>query len=462
MKRFWLVLLSLALVIAFGTSAFAVDVKFSGSYYAAGVYQDKTNVMKDTASDGISTAFYYQRLRVQTDFIVSPGLSLVTRFDAMERIWGGNRSTAKVNALGVPSSDAWSAGTPAENENIAFDYAYVQYASPIGLFRVGYQGDGTWGTPFGDYDLPTGKVTYIGQFGPVTAIGYIAKFADNSVSGKYPTYPLIGGQYTDADIDMYCLAGIYSWKGGSAGLLWKGYRIANFRPAALGAYEGLWHYLLPYAKVQIGPVFIQAEIIYGFGDYKKFDSGVGDVKLDDLAGWIDATVDFGMFYFGGSFAYIAGDDPGTLDKKEGGPITGGADWNPCLLMFNFDRMYWAGGFTGYSGTSNPNAADNYIATNNSGMSNAYFLQGRAGIRPIAPLDIMGSISWAQADKLPAIALNKTYGTEVDVTATYKITNNLSYMLGVGYLFVGDYFKGTTVGASVKDDYVVLNKLTLTF
>src|SRR5450830_1276968 len=114
MKRFWLVLLSLGLVLASSASAMAVDVKFSGSFYAAGMYLDKTNFVKDTASDGPSTAFYYQRLRLQTDFIVSPGLKLVTRFDALERIWGGNRSVA-----GAP--DAQSIGTRAENENIAFD-----------------------------------------------------------------------------------------------------------------------------------------------------------------------------------------------------------------------------------------------------------------------------------------------------------------------------------------------------
>ncbi len=46
MKRFWLVLLSLGLVMAFSVSAFAVDVKFSGSYYAAGMYLDKTKLTK--------------------------------------------------------------------------------------------------------------------------------------------------------------------------------------------------------------------------------------------------------------------------------------------------------------------------------------------------------------------------------------------------------------------------------
>ena len=46
MKRFWLVLLSLGLVLAFSASAMAVDVKFSGSFYAAGMYLDKTYIQQ--------------------------------------------------------------------------------------------------------------------------------------------------------------------------------------------------------------------------------------------------------------------------------------------------------------------------------------------------------------------------------------------------------------------------------
>ena len=77
------------------------------------------------------------------------------------------------------------------------------------------------------------------------------------------------------------------------------------------------------------------------------------------------------------------------------------------------------------------------------MSNAWFFQGRVGVKPIADLDIMLSISYAKVDKKPAGFTGGTYGTEVDLTGTYKITNNLSYMLGFGYLFTGDYFKGTS-------------------
>src|SRR5271157_4537628 len=144
MKRFWLVLLSLGLIMAFSASAFAVDVKVSGEYYAAGLYLNKTSLNDGWGSEpnlSPSTAFFYQRLRVGTDFIVAPCLKLVTRFDAMERIWGGARSDP-----GTP--DSQSAGTRAENENIAFDWAYINYDSPIGTFMVGYGPDNFWGTTF--------------------------------------------------------------------------------------------------------------------------------------------------------------------------------------------------------------------------------------------------------------------------------------------------------------------------
>ncbi len=162
MKRFWLVLLTLGLITAFSTTVFALDVKFSGEYYAAGMYLDRTTLQKDVLVEGPSTAFYFQRLRVRTDFIVSPGLTLITRFDAMERAWGANRSAADT-ALAADS-----AGTRAENENIAIDWAYINYKSPIGVFDVGYMNEGATGTIFGNSYAPAGRIKYSYTYAPVT------------------------------------------------------------------------------------------------------------------------------------------------------------------------------------------------------------------------------------------------------------------------------------------------------
>ena len=92
-KRIWVLSLLFLLSLNHGP-IWAADVKFSGEFYAAGMYLDETTFRKD-ATGYPSTAFYFQRLRVKTDFIIAPGLSLTTRFDAMERIWGGARSAPR-------------------------------------------------------------------------------------------------------------------------------------------------------------------------------------------------------------------------------------------------------------------------------------------------------------------------------------------------------------------------------
>ncbi len=60
------------------------------------------------------------------------------------------------------------------------------------------------------------------------------------------------------------------------------------------------------------------------------------------------------------------------------------------------------------------------------------------------------------------AVSDKLGTEFDVTATYKLYDNLSYMVGAGYLWTGDYFKGANANAKVDNDYMLMNKLTLSF
>ena len=445
MKRFWLVMLSLGLVLAFSASAMAVDVKFSGSFYAAGMYLDKTTLQNTTAvsgSDNVSTAFYFQRLRVQTDFIVSPGLKLVTRIDAMERAWGAPRSTAGTGL------DTGSAGTAAENENIVFDWAYINYASPIGTFDVGYMNYGATGTIFGNSSKPVGRIKYSYTIGPATINANLSKIIDYSNTAKRNV------TYTDADQDAYQIEGVYTiTKDAKVGLAVNYYRYADNRIAASNPYIKAYYQFTPYAIAKIGPVALQAELIYAFGDDKDYEltSSGANKTLSNLAGWIDATADFGPVYFGGTFAYISGDDPGTTDKIEGGTVTGGIDWNPTLIMFNQDRVYWAGALPGYDTT-----------TNTSAMSNAWFGQGRIGVRPITALDIMASLSYAAADQKPSGVLNSAYGWEVDVTGTYKITNNLSYMMGLGYLFTGDYYKGSSNANTLRDNYMLINKLTLTF
>jgi len=457
MKRFWLVLLSLGLVMAFSASVFAADVKFSGSFYAAGMYMDKTSLKDD---DGTSSAFYYQRLRVNMEFVATPYLKLVTRFDAMERIWGGKR-VAGDTAATPWGGDPTSYGTREENENIAFDYAYIWYVSKIGLWQVGILSDNVWGTTFGNNDEPEGQIHWTLVKMPFIVGGKIVKISENSSSAVVQA-PY--GTQSDVDQDKYLLYGIYNFKGnnygGQVGLLGYYVRAAQAKPEVIPAptmgFKTEAYGLIPYAKANIGPVAIEAEGHYQWGKARDWNDSVArdDIDLDSWYAYVDALADFGMFYVGLTGAFVSGDDnPG--DDKVKNNLDAGRDWNPLLILFNYDRTYWGGGLAGWNNTDANNA-----------MTNALFGMIRAGVRPVKDLDIMMAVAYAEADKKSsstyAATLNDEYGWEVDVTATYKITNNLSYMLGVGYLITGDYYEGSVAGQDTQDNFLVLNKLTLTF
>ena len=437
MKRSLLILLSLGMLLAFSASVFAADVKFSGSYFVAGMYQDDTTFIK--GEEGYpSTAFYYQRLRVRADVLVSPGLKLVTRFDAMERIWGGARSnpTDLTSLIG----DIDSAGSRAENQNIAFDWVYIEYASRLGVFTVGYQEDMAWGTKFADWSRPAGKIAWSYTTGGLTLMADVAKILDLSSSSVIGTAP-----FNDGDIDKYSVAAKYAWNKGEAGL-----KFAYLRSAALRTPEDFTtnlYAVVPYAKAKVGPIALEAEVDYYWGNIVHGDSFGTKFRLNSLGVYVDALADLGKFYAGGTFAYLSGDGNILDDKLK--LMVAGKDWMPCLLLFNFERTYWAGPIDG-------NIPDFGI------MYNAWFYQLRGGVRPVADLDLGISLAYANADKKLFPGMKKDYGWEMDVTANYKITNNLSYMLGVGYLWTGKYWRGDETDLDVKNNYLVINKLTLTF
>jgi hypothetical protein len=451
MKRFWLVLLSLGLVMAFSVSAFAVDVKVSGEYYVAGLYLDKVSLQN--TPDTYDTAFLFQRMRIGTDFIVSDSLKLVTRFDAMEREWG---------MRGGADSDPQPAGVtyantvkPRTQENIEFDLAYVNYTSPIGLFQVGYMTDYAWGTIWGNRETgPTaGQIKYFLPIGPVTMVFAYADEADFSLSAKQNTVFA-----EDLDYDSYRVGPILKFKtdaaAGEVGILFIFNNIRNHRKDADVAPSYPYHqdgYVFqPYFKTNIGPLFLQGELNYYTGKRYAETTLVKDQDIDALSFWLDGDAKFGIVGVGGSLAFVQGDNNGAADGKMNNALTGGRDWDPCLIMFNNTVLNsWAGAIAGYNSTSV-----------NGEMTNAWFFQGRFNVTPVPAFTAGMSLSYAFADK--DLGSGTDRGLEVDVTGTYKITNNLSYMLGVGYLFTGDYYKGSTAGADVNNDYLVINKLTLQF
>jgi hypothetical protein len=115
------------------------------------------------------------------------------------------------------------------------------------------------------------------------------------------------------------------------------------------------------------------------------------------------------------------------------------------------------------------------------MTNIYAYHIFAGVKPIPKMDV--KVSWtlagfnetssaiyfgaAVAGKSngygnPLTGWSKDIGNEFDLTATYKIYDNLSYMVGAAYFLPGDYFKFGTTTISTKSDYLLTHMLTLNF
>lgn len=454
MRKFWVVLLAMGLIMAFAMPAAAVDVKFSGQYYVQGIYDNNRSLRDDDSYK--STAFVAQRLRMQTTFQIAEGLALVTRFDALEKKWGDHTWTGdagnKYDSINRPANGPAGGANSREQESIEFERAYLDFKTGIGRFMVGYQNFVAFGTSFADSHHTKPGVKWLFPIGD-TLIG--AAWEQNADKSSVPTVGgASGGNATDSDKSVYDLFVIQKFKGGDAGLLFQYLRDASNADAA--NVKTKVYVINPYVKATFGPVFVEAEMLYGGGKLAEYSapSIAEDVDLKAWGAYIGAKATFGPAYVGGLFAWISGDDPGTTDEKEGGVAATfgmGQVFSPCLILWNDPTSTWMGGLTGYGTAS----VANY-------MDNAWFFGLYAGYKPIPKLDVKLAGYYAKADEKPAGYVEKDYGYEADLTATYKIYDNLEYMVGIGYLWTGDFFKGTSNANKVDDDYMITHKLTLNF
>jgi hypothetical protein len=475
MKKLFAAILALGLIIAVSGTASAADVKFGGSYYVAGVYDNNPSLKENS----YSRAYFFQRIRLEPVFKIAEGLTFTARMDAMEQNWDVNRrGTSNYYVNGVSKTvNAGYVGKVAlsdDSKNFDWERGYVDFATGIGQFTVGYISAAKWGTDFADSETTRPRIKLTKKLGPMILIAIYEKQTENNSL-----------KLVDADKDAYYLAGIYPFKGGQAGVLY-GYVVtntgrpgtdlvwANVDTAADTTYGKAWssqklHLIEPMMKATFGPVYVEAEIDYFFGkaaEFERVEVPAGtviakpDLDFDSWAAYLMAKTNMGPATFGAQVGWAKGDkDP--KDNKIENAIGGGGDWNPALILMNSDLDTWSGGD---------------VNTSNSGKSN-FLLFNIFGDYKVTPKFSMGAaFTYAKNDtknweavKGGPLTINtyKEYvsdelGYELDVTATYKLYDNLTYMVGAGYLWTGDAFKKTDANAKVDNDYILMNKLTLSF
>jgi len=452
MKKLLVVLLSLGLIVAFSMPAAAVDVKFSGEYYVVGIYDNNPNL----TDPGYSQAYFAQRLRIKPVFEIAPGLKLTTQFDALEKAWGDNewrRGAGSFSSDGTSSRSSLGVATRLTQENIEFEQSYVTFDTAVGQVQIGYQTGNVWGSDFGNTPTTMPRAQIMTKVGDFT-MGFIYE--------KYYETLVANRGIVDGDSDSYALAGIYKTKGIEAGMLFKYYVDKTRRPAS--NYSGKYFLLSPYAKLAFGPVYIETEVNYLTGKAREYETAATDIDMASWSAIIDGSVKFGPAKVGAMFAYVKGNDFST--DKSTGSLMGGYGWNPALMLMNGDMKNWAGN---YDMRNNPQGYI-YGPAGCNGLSdmkfNTIWYQLYAEYKMSPKLGFTTALTYATVEtkKLSATteALSDKLGTEFDVTADYKIFDNLSYMVGAGYLWTGDYMKLANAAAKIDNNYILTNKLTLKF
>lgn len=433
MKKFCVALLAAAMVAGSALCASAADVKFSGSYYAQGFVAD--NWTLGNSDDATTSALYGQRLRMGMEFKVAEGLTFNTRFDALEGRWG------QLGTYGAPSTTGYYNRSGNDESNISFDRAWVTFAVPFGKFDVGRMNSASWGTRFGDNDWEAERIGYTWTSGPFT-LGALAEKLRENYAGP--------GSAADDDQNNYHVYGLYKWNSGIAGL-----KIMYTRDGGAGTTTATWAddytdkkwTIQPYAQATFGNFFVEAELNYVLGE-RDYATGESVDYDNAFNAYIHGKGTFGPAYVGALYAYVSGEDTTDTDIQAG--PNGGLQWDPCLILWNQYSNKWVGNLGGAHGYSAGNS-----------MTNAHAFQLYGGYMPMPKLDLRASVTYAMADETVANQ-DDEIGTEIDLTASYKIFDNLTYTVGAGYLFAGDYFKGTTSTNVTDDTYLLMHRLDLSF
>jgi hypothetical protein len=461
MKKILVVLLSMALILAFGMTASAVDVKFSGSFYVVGVYDNNPTLKDDGA---YSRAFYYTRTRLQPVFEVAPGLTLTTRIDALEKQWGqtdwrgGNDD--KTNSRRQTQNVTLASGqSPKVQENFEFERAYLTFKTAIGQVDIGYQSSGKWGTDFGDDENTRPRMRLIAPIGPIQILAVVEKFFDSDTSQQAGL-----AHEVNKDNDSYYLAGVYNFTGGNAGILFRYNKWGYYSVPVAGGFQQKTYAAVPYLKGTFGPVYVEAEFIYMGGKAKEFAVETATNKNVDLQGygaWLYAKANVGPAYVGGSFLYSSGDDGSDATKSKTGPTS--PDLNIGLILGRDELQTWEGS-NGPSIGLGANGNAGVTAYGDGAKSNMMMASLFVGMNPTPKTNVEFMGIWAKRLEVPFTTptVDKNLGYEFDLTASYKIYDNLTYMVGAGYLLTGDYFKGVNSAGKTSNDYLLLNKLTLSF
>jgi hypothetical protein len=318
----------------------------------------------------------------------------------------------------------------------------------------------------------------------------------------------------DDDQDQFFVLPSYTWKNGSANLLfvyirsraWNeqggpGYVDPNDptltaaqRAAALGVWanpfygnagwgNGAGGYALdwdvfalnPAFQMKFGPFSMHAEAMYGWGELRPDRSIYAnenthpDVKGSGYGFYIDGLYNYGPGEAGAMFSYISGrnfDDTNDVDGAMEGMLGLGntSGHIPFLVAYDrglFNRMALmnTGPFANTIGQWNNHWMVGFW--NDYNITEDFMLHAAMGY-----FQLVNAPSQASINNVLGVPANddpsKDLGWEFDIGAYYRIMDGLSFTTGFGYFWGGKAWKYGVDAVEVGNSYVWKNQLVLSF
>ncbi|BCB97224.1 hypothetical protein JZK55_21460 [Dissulfurispira thermophila] len=465
MKKFLAIIASLALVLGFAASAFAIhaeipsetqaivakgstQITLGGQLRVRGEIQQNTSDFFSDKSDRKS--YYDQRVRLRLQADVTKNTTGVIHLEGGTNKddnfkWGDNSSSG--------ASGIYATGN-AKKSSLYILEAWIQHKGtgllgiPAGI-KVGHMplklGNGLFfdHSKFGDdaivFFMDPIKELHIGLL--------TAKFADNVASDT-----------ANNDADAYVGLMVYK-PNKDTNISFDVTYVDDKRSNGLG---GITYGNTPNIvniPTHLWNFGLRGDTnISGFGIYADVELQNGKIEYDKVAG-LDETKLRGYAYMVGlnykldpvkvelEYAYGSGDDDSNDNKNKNFVTSLGSDKH-----FTYVYEY---------------RTKNAQGTQYGGLTNTQYV--KLGLSSNLTKDLTGEIQgyWLRASKkYSATYDSKNIGTEIDAKVSYKIDKNLVYWVEGGYLWAGNFWKNftgdTSTAKKVDDAYAIRHGIQLSF
>ena len=502
MRKFVILALAAVFVVAMATYTLATEFKFGGSYRMRGIYwdtgvnEDQTAATGDRGKDLEGVDYYDTRLRLDMMAKVTDKLSAHIQADSglgyagdyryhnplatqdsydgvLGHEYGALRGPMVSDPLGGLSAGS-TVLSALDTHDIVFQRAYLKYESPFGTLKAGRQW-AHWGLGILE-SMNRNRVEFMHE----TPTYFLGVGLDKAEEGTLTM--------DNDDLDRYFVCMGYTGEDLQMGVRSEWERV-NVEDAAatsggltnrdLNLYAVDWFW-----KLRAGNLTFNGEYCYKWGRTGVQFSGRDQVDLSAHGLTADACYNLGTAKIGTQFGYFSGD--GNPDDASYSVYMTPYNFNPFLLVGEvpINGLTLTGRRVNQTGTRVNTAGTTFIGAyhddgwNGNYLANLWFIRAYGECSPTKNTSLTTAVGYARANQAinrpgggvdGALSRGESIGTEIDVTGTYKLADNLSYTTAFGYLFTGGFWDSgsgspTTLGLTDTADnsFVFLHQIAITF